>query len=251
MMSITGTAESAPLKAGPPVADYGAGLAASFGIATALFERERSGKGQHVDVSMLDAAIVMMGNIVTEVLTARSTPKPQGNNSPPETFGNACFRCADGGIIAIAALEDHHLANLWSVLGRKDIPADPRFSDSDACRRNVAQLHEEMGRNFRERDAQEWEDLLNAADVPAMRVRSIPEALQQPQLKGRDLLHTLEAVPGISGTATIPLLPFMLSAGGAKVESPPPLLGAHTDQVLKALGYSADRITVLRSKGVL
>lgn len=251
MMSITGTSESAPLKLGPPIADYGAGLAASFGIATALFERERSGKGQHVDVSMLDVALVMMGNLVTEVLTAGSTPKPHGNKSPPETYGNTCFRCADDRLIAIAAMEEHHRTRLWEAMGRHDIPADPRFADNDACILNIDALHEEMGRTFLERGAQEWEDLLNAADVPAMRVRSIPEAIEQPQLAGRNLLHTIDVVPGIPSGTTVTLAPFLLSAGGAKIDSPPPLLGEHTDAILKARGYTDERISTLRNEGVI
>lgn len=251
MMSITGTAESAPLKLGPPIADYGTGLAAAFGIATALFERERSGKGQHVDVSMLDVALVMMGNLVTEVLTAGSTPKPHGNKSPAETYGNTCFRCADGRLIAIAAMEEHHRARLWQAMGRNDIPADPRFACNEARIVNVEALHEEMGKTFLERAAQEWEDLLNAVDVPAMRVRSIPEAIEQPQLEGRNLLHTIDAVPGIRGGTTVTLAPFMLSAGGARVDSPPPPLGAHTDAILKERGYTEEHLSILRTKGIL
>ncbi len=251
MMSITGSGESAPLKAGPPVTDYGAGLAASFGIATALYERERSGKGQHIDVSMLDAAIVMMGNIVTEVLTARSNPRPHGNKSPSETYGSACFRCGDGGLISISAIESHQIDRLWTAMGRRDIPADPRFSTHESCSSNVEALHREMEKTFLERPAQTWEDQLNAADVPAMRVRSIPEALEQPQLQGRNLLHTISSIPGIEGGATVTLAPFVLSAGGAKVESPPPRLGAHTESILEARGFSAARISALRAQGVI
>ena len=251
MMSITGTPETAPLKAGPPIADYAAGLSAVFGIVTALFERERSGRGQQVDVSMLDAALVMMSNLVTDVLTAQATPRPHGNKAPAASYGNTCFTCGDGRLIAIAAMQDHQRMRLWRAIGRGDIPLDPRFADDAACSRNVVALHEEMGRTFLERDAQTWEELLNDADVPAMRVRSIPEALDQPQLKGRNLLHTIDAVPGIQGGTTLALTPFLLSAGGVKVETPPPLLGAHTDSILGARGYSTERIAALRAKGVV
>ncbi len=251
MMSITGTAETGPLKLGPPVVDYGAGLAAAFGIATALFERSRSGKGQHVDVSMLDTAMVMMGNIVTESLTTGSIPRPHGNKSSAETYGNACFGCSDGRIIAISAIEDRHLARLWQILGREDIPADPRFASNDACSRNIEALHAEIGKTFLERPAQEWEDLLNAAEVPAMWVRSIPEALKQTQLKERNLMHTLDRVPGIDVGTTFALTPFTLSAGGAQVESAPPLLGADTETILKKLGYSDEHISTLRTSGIL
>lgn len=251
MMSITGTPGTGPLKAGAQVVDYGAGLAASFALATALFERERSGKGQRVDVSMLDTALVMMSSFVTDVLTAGSSPRPFGNASSAETFGNACFACACGGMLAIAAIEEHHRQRLWKALGREDIPADPRFASNAACRANVAALHEEMGRTFLTRTAQAWEDVLNDADVPAMRVRTIPEALRQPQIASRNLLHSIDAVDGIPGKVTVPLSPFMLSAGGAKVDSPPPRLGAHTDEILRSLGRTREDIDALRAKGVL
>ena len=251
MMSITGTPEAAPLKSGAQVVDYGAGLAASFGLATALFERERSGKGQCVDVSMLDTALVMMSSFVTDVLTAGAEPKAHGNKSSVETFGNTCFRCSCGGVLAIAAIEEHQRDRLWKAIERGDIPADPRFSSSEACRANILALHEEMGKAFLTRPAQEWEERLNEADVPAMRVRTIAEALEQPQLRGRNLLHTFDFIDGVRGSATVALAPFMLSAGGARVDSPPPRLGAHTDQILREMGRTPDDIAALRAREVL
>lgn len=251
MMSITGTPGTAPLKAGAPVADYAAGYAACFGIASALFERSRSGMGQHVDVAMLDASILMFGNIATDVLTAGSDPKPHGNRSPAETYGNACFSCLDGQLLAIAAIEDHHRQQLWRVLERPDIPLDPRFADELACMRNVEALHAEMTRAFAARPAQEWEDALNAAGVPAMRVRTIREALGEEQVRQRGLFHTFDDVPGVEGAVTVPLAPFVLSASPVRLHGPPPRLGADTDSILAARGHSAASISRLRSTGVL
>jgi len=250
LMSVNGTATTAPMRVGAPVMDYSAGLAAAFGIASALFERSRSGKGQHVDVSMLDTALVMMGALVTEAATARSLPRPGGNRAPAETFGNACFECSNG-LISIAAMEPYHRARMWRAMGREDIPADARFASDELCAANVDALHAEMERTFRTRTAQEWEDVLNAADVPAARARTIPEALAMEQVRARGVMHTMHDVPGVEGAASFPTVPFLMSAGGARVDSPPPLLGQHTDEILAAQGWAPADIVRLRAEGVV
>ena len=249
-MSVNGSAQTAPLRVGAPVMDYSAGLSAAFGIATALFERSRSGLGQHVDVSMLDTALVMMGCLVAEAATAHSTPRPQGNRAPAESFANACFECKEG-LISIAAMEDHHRQRMWQAIGRPDIPLDPRFRTDDDCRINFAALHAEMDRTFLTRTAQEWEDILNAADVPAARARTIPEALEMAQVRARGIMHHMDHVPGIEGGASFPLVPFQLSAGGASVDAPPPLMGQHTFEILASRGYDARAIARLREEGVI
>lgn len=251
MMSLTGTPETGPLKAGAQVVDYGAGLAAAFGLATALFERERSGKGQRVDVSMLDTALVMMSSFVTDVLTTGARPRPWGNQSPPETFGNATFRCACGGQIALAAIEPHHVSRLWQAMGRADLARDPRFGSKEACSANVQALHEEMGRTFLTRPAQDWEDRLNEADVPAMRVRTVAEALEMPQVAARGLVQKVAPIDGTPGGAAVATTPFRLSAGGPRIDSPPARVGAHTEEVLRRLGRSADDISSLKERGVI
>jgi crotonobetainyl-CoA:carnitine CoA-transferase CaiB-like acyl-CoA transferase len=250
LMSVNGTPETAPLKVGAPVVDYGAGLAAAFGLACALLERERSGLGQHVDVSMLDTALVMMGALVTEAGTAGSTPRAMGNAAAAESYCNACFDCSDG-MITIAAMEDHQRRRMWTAMERDDIPRDARFSDDERCRVNIVALHAEMARTFATRTAQAWEDILNQVRVPAMRVRTIPEALAMDQVRSRGILHTMDGVPGIEGSATFPLVPFRLSAGGAHVTSPPPLLGQHTEAILRDRGYSSAEIEGFRRDGVI
>ncbi|WP_076998500.1 CaiB/BaiF CoA-transferase family protein [Variovorax sp. KK3] len=250
LMSVNGTADIAPVRVGAPVMDYSAGLAAAFGIASALFERSRSGLGQYVDVSMLDTALVMMGALVTEAATAQSLPKPPGNRAPAETYGNACFQCADG-LISIAAMEPYHRARMWQAMGRADIPADARFATDELCSRNIDLLHAEMERTFRTRGAQAWEDILNEAGVPAARARTIPEALAMEQVQARGVMHTMHDVPGITGAASFPTAPFLMSAGGVRVDSPPPLLGQHTDEILATQGYDAAGIARLREEGVV
>lgn len=250
LMSVNGTPETTPLKVGAPVLDYAAGLSAAFGIASALLERTVSGRGQYVDVSMLDTALSLLGTHVTEIGTAKSSPRAIGNAAPSDSYGNVCFPCREGTIV-IAAMEGHHRQRMWRAIGRADIPADPRFATDDKCRKNAAALHAEMGRTFMEKTAQEWEDLLVAANVPASRVYSIPEAMNSAQVKARGVLHTITNVPGVPGGTTFPLVPFVLSAGGAHVTAPPPLLGQHTAEVLHELGIGDEQMTKWREQGVI
>jgi len=249
MMSINGTPETSPVKVGPPVVDYGTGLAASFAIATALFQRERTGKGQHIDVSMLDTAFVMMGSVVTDVMTAGAKPRAHGNTyaSVPT---NAGFSTRDG-MLYIAAMQEHQAKNLFLSLGRADLAQDLRFSTHELRGENSKSLRNELEKAFLAKSAAEWEDILNEAGVPAMRVRTIPEAVSESYLDSRNLFRKFDHVDGITGGATVPLTPFRLSASEARADTPPPTLGAHTMEILNAIGYDASAIDQLRSRNVV
>jgi crotonobetainyl-CoA:carnitine CoA-transferase CaiB-like acyl-CoA transferase len=251
MMSFNGTPETAPQKVGAPVTDYATGLSAVCGIAIALFQREQTGRGQHVDVSMLDAALTLMGSVVTDVLTAGRAPKPSGNkNRSAENYTNGTFSCADG-LLAIAAQEPHQRERLWVTIGRPDIMHDERFATPEACARNIDALHRELELALAARPAQEWEPMLNDAGVAAMRVRTLPEVLDEDFVKQRGFLHTFEKIEGIEGKVTIPLAPYKLSDGPARASSPPPFLGQHTAEVLETLGLSNERVAELRKHGVI
>ena len=250
MMSINGTPETAPVKVGTQVVDYGAGMMAAMGIASALFHRERTGEGQHVDVSMLDTALVLMGEKVTEVLTSGEAPKAHGNIAPPERPNSGTFKTKDG-LLGIIAEESHHRLRFWKAIGREDIASDPRFKTREMVVQNTKALRAEVAAALLTKTAQEWEDILNEAGVAAMRVRSVSEILEHPQVKSRNLFHTFESVPGTGMGATIPMLPFGLSSGGARIDMPAPMLGAHTAEILGKLGYSENQITELREKKVV
>lgn len=249
MMSINGTAETAPVKVGPPVVDYGTGFAACFAIATALFQRSATGKGQHVDVSMLDTAFALMGSVVTDVLSAGAKPKAHGNTyaSIPT---NAAFPTRQG-TIYIAAMQEHHVKHLFETLGRPDLVTDPRFATQDLRGENGVALRKELEDAFSKKPAAEWEPLLNEAGVPGMRVRTIPEAVAESYLDCRKLFHTFPHVDGLPGPVTVPMVPFKLSGSEVRADRPPPRLGAHTAEILNELGYSAAQQDTFRQRGVV
>ena len=249
MMSINGTPESGPIKVGPSVVDYGTGFAAAFAIASALFQRERTGAGQHIDVSMMDTALVLMGQVASDVLTSGTVPRLQGNINMfnPTT---ASFPTKQGELF-IGAMEEHQVQNMFRALGRADLSTDVRFSSTENRNANGAALRAELIKTFQGKAATEWEHVLNEANVPAMPVRTIPEALADPHLKSRNLFQVFDKIPGISGSATVPLVPFMLSESKARADLPPPTLGAHTREVLASLGYSDAQIEQLHMRHVI
>lgn len=250
IMSLTGTADTGPIKAGVPMVDYATGTFAALGIVTALLQRERTGLGQHVDVSMLDTALVLMSSVVTDVLSVGSRPRPAGNTLGSFYATNQAYRTGDG-LLWISAPEAHQQAQLWRVLGREDLAHDPRFATERERVAHRAELTQEIEAALATQPGQWWETALNEAGVPAMRVLNVNEALDLEQLAARDLFHRFEQLHGHALSATVPKLPFALSAAPARVVSAPPLLGQDTQGVLEGLGYSGEEIAGLREAGVV
>lgn len=251
LMSVTGTPESAPLKVGPPVIDYSTGIAAAFAVSAALFQRSRTGEGQYIDLSMLDTTMVLMASVVTAYLNTGISPKPAGNNASSRAPASTTFNTANG-LIAFAINEEHQYQNLLRGLGLDRLTSDPRFADPATRRQNVPALRAEIQQALMAKGALEWELLLNPLGVPAGRVRTIPECLADEQLASRALFHTFAASEtGLDRELTIPLAPFRFEHGGPRATTPPRPIGADTDAVLGAAGYSAEDIARLRERGVV
>lgn len=245
IMAMTGTETVHPVKFGSPAIDYATGTMGAFALASALFQRERTGVGQRIDMAMLDVAMILMASHVTGFLRNGRHPKPHGNKQPHAT--NSAYATKDGALVMLGASNLRQQKRLWTVLERPDLikrTNDERDADHA---REEATLTEIMAT----RTAAEWEDYLQARHVPAARVRRMEEALADPQLATRGVIHRHAGAPGVEGGFSVPLAAFKFAHDGPRIDTPPPAFGQHTDEVLGELGYSAGDIAALRAEGVV
>src|SRR5262249_6272879 len=176
VMSVTGDKQSAPLRVGYPVADTMGGITAAYAIAAALFRRERSGQGEVIDVSMLEAALVAMGWAVSNWLIAGVASQPMGNENMTAS-PSGTFRTGDGPL-NIAANKQEQFETLCRLIDRDDLVMDPRFAKRDDRKVNRAELAREIEQALAARPAREWSRLLNASGVPAGEVLDVPAVLE-------------------------------------------------------------------------
>lgn len=230
VMSITGTAEAAPLRAGYPVADTLGGMVGAFAIAAALLRARSTGQGAVLDVSMLESMLSAMGWPVSNWLTAGVEPAPMGNDNMTAA-PSGTFRTGDG-LLNIAANKQEQFLALTGLIGRPDLAADPRFAGREARKTHRAALTAEIEAALAADSAEIWESRLNAAGVPAGRVLTIPQVLAEPQVTGRALLHRFDDVPGTAGPLTVLRGGFLVDGVAPAPVRPPPRLGEHQDEVL-------------------
>ena len=245
IMAATGTEQVNPLKLGAPAIDYATGTMGAFALATALFQRERTGLGQRIDLAMLDVAVMMQASHVTAWSRTGKASAPKGND---HTYAsNSAYPTKDGSLVMLGASNLRQQARLWAALGR---PEQAKRSNKErvAKRAEEAALLAEL---LLARTANEWEAFLQSRHVPAARVRPLDQTMADPHLATRGLLHRFEHLPGAEGGVTVPVAAFTLAHGGPRVTAPPPQLGQHNDEVLAELGYSAAEIAALRAQSVL
>jgi crotonobetainyl-CoA:carnitine CoA-transferase CaiB-like acyl-CoA transferase len=232
IMAMTGTKDTSPVKVGCPVVDYATGMTGAYALSAALFQRERTGRGQRVDMAMLDVAMILMSSLMTGYLRNGSHPEPHGNGHPHAT--NSPYETGDG-IVMLGASNIRQQRRLWTVLERPDMIKRTNDERNVDHAREVALLTEIM----RTRTAHEWESFLQARHVPAARVRSMGEALADPQIASRGVIHHHASGNGIENGFGVPVAAFTFAHGGPRVDKAPPTLGQHTDEILRELGVAA------------
>ena len=247
LMSVTGDAETAPLRVGYPVADTFGGMTAAFAVSAALAGRAKSGEGACIDVSMLDAAISSMGWIVSNYLIAGQEPRPMGNDNFTAA-PSGTFRTAEG-LLNIAANKQEQFEAVAELIGKPHLAKDPRFAERESRKTNRAALTAEIEAVLLTRPSADWERLFNEAGVPAGRVLTVPEALELEQVKARRLIRELAPVEGVGRKVSVSVGGFRLN-GPLPTPAPPPGLGEHTARILGELGLSAGEIAALAEEAV-
>jgi len=244
IMAMTGTPNANPIKIGAPAIDYATGTMGAYALSAALFQRERTGEGQRIDMAMLDVAMILMASHITGFLRNGKHPKPSGNATGHAT--SQTYETKDG-LVMVGASNLRQQRRLWTVLERPEMikrTNDERDADHE---REVKVLTEIM----LTRTAAEWELWLQERHVPASRVRTMREALADPQLASRNILHKHENAPGVPGSFSVPVAAFKFAHGGPKVDRPPPMFGQHNEEVLTELGYGKDDISGFKAAKVI
>jgi formyl-CoA transferase/CoA:oxalate CoA-transferase len=247
LMSVTGDADGRAFRVGLAVTDMVAGLLAAQGIVLALFARERSGKGQQVDISMLDGVISLLSYHASIYLTTGAESKRVGNRhatiAPYDTFA------ASDGELFLAVGNDHQFRRFCEATGLQHLLKDDRFATNPSRVTNEAALKQLLDPVMRARTRVDWIRDLTAAGVPCGAVKSVPEALSDPQVSARQMIEAVQHA--VLGPMKVLGTPIKLSDTAASVRSAPPTLGQHTDTLLAELGLSAADIAGLRARAVI
>jgi len=232
IMSTTGTDDIGPLKVGAPYIDYGTGLNAAFGILAALRERDRTGEGQTLDVSMLDTALnLMANNLVTTATTGNDLPK-LGNEAASRSPSSGCFLTSDGTLLALAANTERQFKLLCKGIGHPQILDDPRWSEPKEREKHQKDLNEKLKEIFSENTSQEWELCLQDIGVPASQVRSISEVLTDGQPDSRGLLAPLK-IENTNIEIKVPAIGFQLNGNSLKPRNAPKRIGHDNTEFLE------------------
>jgi len=241
LMSITGPAEGPPFKAGVALVDVLAGLHAAVAIAAGI----RAGTGARIEVPLLDAGLAGLVNVAQNALVTGRAPQRHGN-AHPNIVPYQDFETASGRM-AVAAANDGLFGAMCGVLGREELARDERFATNPARVENRAELIPLLAERLRERPAEDWVAALDAAGVPVGKVRSVPEALASAAAAGRPATTSVEHPT--AGALELVASPIWGPTDSAPATAPP-LLGEHTEVVLRELGRTDEEISALLERGV-
>jgi formyl-CoA transferase len=248
IMSITGEAEGEPSKVGVAIADIVTGLYALNAILAALFHRERAGEGQFIDIALLDAQVSWLANVAMNYLISGEPPQRYGNAHPNvvpyQTFATAA------GHLALGVGNDAQFQRLCEQLGLPEMAHDSRFRNNAGRVQHRDVLIAQLQKNFLQRTAAEWVEQLTAAGIPAGPINNVAQILADPQIAAREMVVEITHASGAPLKLLGPVPKF--SATPAHVQSPPPLLGQHTEEVLKKLlKMNSSEISQLHRQGAI
>ncbi len=252
LMSITGERDElpggGPQKAGIPIADLITGMYATIAVCAALANRAETGTGQHLDLALLDSLVAVLANQGANYLATGVSPKRLGN-AHPNIVPYQAFKTADGDVI-LACGNDNLFRKFCEVADCRHLAADPRFATNGKRVENRAELDAILGGIFARRTTRDWVDALEAAGVPNGPINTLERVFAEPQAIARGL--RLELAHPVAGQVSLVRSPMRFSATPVEHERPPPVLGQHTDEILRrVIGMSEPEIAKLRADGVV
>ncbi len=252
IMSVTGKADDTPgggpVRVGIAVTDFMTGLYGAIAVQAALASRERTGQGQHIDLSLLDVQISALTNVAMNYLLTKDVPLRRGNRLPT-VYPSDAYRCSDGHVMIIIG-NDGQFRQFCIAAGLDALKDDPRYLTNELRLKHADALSEEMNAALSRRTIAEWLSIFEKANVPCSAIKNIAEVFDDPHVRARgarvDLPHPLSAtVPGIAN-------PMLFSKTPVAYDRAPPLLGEHTDEVLSSvLGMTDTEIALLREAGAI
>jgi formyl-CoA transferase len=248
LMGISGPVEGPPSKVGVAIVDLAAGLYAAIAILAALHHRLATGEGQSIDLALLDSQLAWLANVASNYLVSGEPTRRYGN-AHPNIVPYEAFQARDRWF-ALAVGNDRQFGRLCVILGRPELAADPQFATNAERVRNREVLVPLLAGLFRQRDAETWLQELKGQDIPCAPIQTVEQALADPQAVSRGMI--IETPHPSAGSVRMIASPIRLSGTPAGIRSHPPLLGEHTDQVLRErLGYDDLRLASLRGEGVI
>ena len=247
LMSITGKEGGEPTRVGTSVGDITAGLFTTIGILAALNSRHETGKGQIVDVAMLDCQVAILENAIARYVVTGEIPKP-GGNKHPSIVPFEPFETVDGQIM-VAAGNDALWASFCRAIDIEPLCKDDRFSTNPLRNENYNELRPKLAKIMKTKGTQEWQDILDNAGVPNGPINTVDKVVADPQVVARDMI--LEIDHPVSGKLKVPGIPIKLSDTPGDIRMTSPLLGQHTEEILKELlNYDDVKIEELKREDI-